>query len=239
VHELVQRFLSKDGYRILSATSGREGLDMARRLKPVAITLDVLMPEMDGWTVLKALKADPELESIPVIMVTMVDDKNLGYALGAANFLTKPIDRTRLLGALRQHHCEKTVCPILVVEDDAETRDVVTRMLEREGHVVRGAENGRVALELLRQDPLPDVILLDLMMPEMDGFELVMNLKQNAQWREIPIVVMTAKDLSEDDHRRLRGSVQRILQKGAYTRESLLQEIRDLVRVRVAVPPAS
>ena len=230
VRDLMQRFLAKEGFRIVTAAGGEEGLRLARELRPDAITLDVMMPGMDGWAVLSALKADPDLADIPVIMLTIVDDRNLGYALGAADYLTKPIDRERLVAVLRQHRRD---LPVLVVDDDVEARQLFRRMLEREGWTVVEAANGRVALERLR-DSSPSVILLDLMMPEMDGFEFVAELRRHEPWRAIPIVVVTAKDLTDDDRERLNGHVEKILQKGAHGREQLLAEVRDLVAASVA-----
>ena len=192
---------------------------------PDVITLDVLMPGMDGWSVLAALKADAALAEIPVVMLTMLDDRNLGYALGAADYLTKPIDRERLVAVLERYRRD---LPVLVVDDDPDFRDLARRMLEREGYTVVEAENGRAALDRLR-DTVPGVVLLDLMMPEMDGFDFVAAVRADAAWRAVPIVVITAKDLSPEDHERLNGYVARVLQKGALSREALLGEVRDLV----------
>jgi CheY-like chemotaxis protein len=163
-------------------------------------------------------------------MLTIVDDKNLGYALGASDYLTKPIDRERLVTVLKQHRRDR---PVLVVDDDATLRQLLRRMLEPEGYAVVEAENGRVALERLREVS-PSLILLDLMMPEMDGFEFVAEFRRNEAWRAIPIVVITARDLSRDDHERLNGYVQKILQKGAHGRDQLLAEVRELVATSVA-----
>jgi GAF domain-containing protein/CheY-like chemotaxis protein len=229
VRELMRRYLAKEGFRVATAAGGDEGLRLAHELRPAAITLDVLMPGLDGWAVLGALKADPATADIPVIMLTMMDDRNLGYALGAADYLTKPIDRDRLMAALRRYRRDLAV---LVVEDDAGLRALLRRILEREGYGVAEAENGRVALERVRQS-VPGVILLDLMMPEMDGFEFLAELRREEAWRAIPVMVVTAKDLSAEDHERLNGSVERILQKGAYTREALLPEVRRLVAASV------
>jgi CheY-like chemotaxis protein len=230
VRDLMQRFLSKEGFRVVAAASGEEGVRWARELRPDAITLDVMMPGMDGWAVLSALKADPEVAGIPVIMLTIVDDRNLGYALGASDYLTKPIDRERLVTVLKQHRRDR---PVLVVDDDAEVRQLLRRMLESEGFAVVEAENGRVALERLRGEP-PSLILLDLMMPEMDGFEFVAELRRDEGWRAIPVVVITARDLSRDDRERLNGHVEKILQKGTYDRDQLLAEVRELVAQSVA-----
>jgi CheY-like chemotaxis protein len=185
---------------------------------------------MDGWAVLSALKADPGVADIPVVMLTIVDDKNLGYALGASDYLTKPIDRERLVMVLKQHRRDR---PVLVVDDDVTLRQLLRRMLEPEGYTVVEAENGRVALDRLRQVS-PSLILLDLMMPEMDGFEFVAEFRRHETWRAIPIVVITARDLSRDDRERLNGYVEKILQKGTYGRDQLLAEVRELVATSVA-----
>ncbi len=232
VHDLMQRFLRKEGLRMAAAASGEEGLRLARALRPAAITLDVMMPGLDGWAVLTALKADPLLADIPVILLTIVDDKNLGYALGAADYLTKPIDWDRLAVILKKYQCAHPPCTVLVVEDDADTREMLWRMLTKEGWAVTEATNGRVALERVAASQ-PELILLDLMMPEMDGFAFLEALRQQAAWRSIPVVVVTAKDLTPEDRQRLNGYVERILQKGAHSREELLREIHDLVAVYV------
>jgi PAS domain S-box-containing protein len=228
VHDLMQRVLGKEGWHMAAASEGEEGLRLAKTLRPAAIILDVLMPGMDGWAVLAALKADPELADIPVIMQTIVDDKHMGYALGATDYLTKPIDWQRLTSLLRKYRCSQPPCPVLVVEDEAAMREVLRRALEKEGWAVREAANGREALACMAEGR-PELILLDLMMPEMDGFQFVDEVRQHQDWRSIPIVVVTAMDLTPDDRRRLNGYVEQILHKGVYSRERLLREIRDLV----------
>jgi signal transduction histidine kinase/CheY-like chemotaxis protein len=228
VRELLQRSLTKEGIRVVNAAGGEEGLRLAKELRPTAITLDVMMPGMDGWAVLTALKADAQLADIPVIMLTIVDDKNLGYALGASDYLTKPVDRDRLVAILKKYRGEHPSPLVLVVEDDVAAREILQRTLENEGWAVTTAENGRVALQRVAEQR-PALILLDLMMPEMDGFQVVEALRAREAWRSIPIVVITAKDLTVEDHLRLNGYVEKILQKGAYSREALLAEIRDLV----------
>jgi signal transduction histidine kinase/CheY-like chemotaxis protein len=235
VRELLQRTLTKEGIRVACAAGGEEGLRMAKELHPIAITLDVMMPGMDGWAVLTALKADAELDDIPVIMLTIVDEKNLGYALGAADYLIKPVDRERLVAILTKYRGEDPSRLVLVVEDDPSAREILQRLLEREGWAVATAENGRVALRRVAEQR-PALILLDLMMPEMDGFQVVEALREREDWRSIPIVVATAKNLTADDRLRLNGYVEKILQKGAYNREALLTEIRHLVTACMARP---
>ena len=229
VRELMQRFLGKEGFRVLTAANGEDGLRLAREQRPDAITLDVMMPGMDGWAVLSALMADLTLTDIPVIMLTIVDDKRMGYALGASEYLTKPIDRARLIAVLSKYRRD---LPVLVVDDDAAVRMLLRRILEAEGYSVVEAENGRVALERMGERA-PGAILLDLMMPEMDGFEFLSALHERKAWRQIPVVIITAKDLTAEDHERLNGSVVRILQKGAYEREDLLAEVRTLLATSI------
>jgi signal transduction histidine kinase/DNA-binding response OmpR family regulator len=232
VRDLLQRFLSKEGFRVASAAGGEEGLRLAQALRPDAITLDVLMPGMDGWSVLTALKADPALVDIPVIMLTIVDDKNLGYALGAADYLPKPIDRERLVAVLRRFQRHQPSHPILVVEDDRLTRQMLRQMLENEGYAVVEADHGQQALVRMAEQ-IPELILLDLLMPEMDGFAFVEEVRTHEAWRSIPIVVTTAKDLTTEDRLRLNAYVEQILQKGMYSREALLAEVRHLVATRL------
>ncbi|HLY27667.1 MAG TPA: response regulator [Aggregatilineales bacterium] len=227
--EIVARFLDKQGYRIEMAASGEEGLQRARELHPDAITLDVMMPTMDGWSVLAVLKADKELADIPVVMLTMADNKNMGYTLGASDYLMKPVEKDALIAVLKKYECAADSCSILVVEDEQAIRELMVRMLEGQGWDVADAENGRVALDKL-DAVRPGLILLDLMMPEMDGFEFVAAMRKNAQWRSIPVVVVTAMSLTQDDIKKLNGQVQRILQKGVFSRDELLNEVGSTVK---------
>ena len=228
VLELMQRHLSREGFRVLTAADGEEGLRLARQARPRVITLDVMMPGMDGWAVLAALKKDPELAEIPVLLCTMLDDRSMGFALGASEFLTKPIDRNHLIAVLRRYGHGQAPRKVLVVEDDAAAREMVARMLQKEGWTVAEAENGRIALERVVANR-PELILLDLMMPEMDGFEFVQELRKLEGYRSIPIIVVTARELTPEDHRRLNGHVEAILRKGGYTGDELLREICTLV----------
>jgi signal transduction histidine kinase/DNA-binding response OmpR family regulator len=237
VHDLMRRFLSKEGLRMVGARSGEEGIRLARELRPAVITLDVLMPGMDGWAVLTALKTDPASADIPVIMLSIVDEKQMGYALGASDYLTKPLDWERLADVLEKYECSRPPCPVLIVEDDASLRELLRRRLQKEQWTVIEAENGRTGLERMAERQ-PDLILLDLMMPEMDGFEFLDELRKREAWRSIPVIVITAKELTTEDHRRLNGSVEKILQKGAYSREELIREVRDLVTASMRSKPA-
>ena len=214
--ELLLRTLELDGHVVVTAASGEEGLDLARRLQPMLITLDIMMPGMDGWAVLRAIKADPELQHIPVIMVSIVGDRDLGYSLGAVESLTKPVDRKKLLDVVQQFTSAKGGGHVLLVEDDGDIRTLLRRTLEEVSWAVAEAENGAVALQRVHEQK-PDLILLDLMMPVMDGFEFVQKLREEEENRWIPIIVVTAKDLTEEDRRQLAGGVEHIIDKGAFT----------------------
>ena len=228
VRDVMRRFLDGEGFQVVTAADGAEGLRLARQLRPAVITLDVLMPHMDGWAVLTALKAEPGLADIPVIMLTMIDEKNFGYLLGAADYMTKPIDRHRLSAMLHKYRPAQPTGTVLVVEDESATRRMLRRMLRKQGWAVIEAENGCVALERMAEQR-PVLIVLDLLMPTMDGFAFIAALRQREEWRTIPVVVLTAKELTPEERQRLNGSVAQILTKSAYSREDMLEEVRRCV----------
>jgi CheY-like chemotaxis protein len=221
-----------EGFGVAVAASGADGLHLARTHRPALITLDVLMPGLDGWSVLTTLKSDPATADIPVVLLTMLGDRDLGFALGATDYLTKPVDRERLMGLIRTHVPATQRRRALVVEDDPATREMLRRLLERDGWSVAEAANGRQGLENVT-GRAPDLILLDLTMPELDGFQFVERLRAEPAWRSIPVLVVTAKDLTEEERRRLNGNVERVIQKGAYTREALLADVREIVRASI------
>ena len=226
--ELIERNLTKDGFSVVTSTSGEQGLRLAHELQPVAITLDVMMPDMDGWSVLRALKADPVLRHIPVIMLTMMDDQSRGYSLGAIDYLTKPVDRKQLRKTLSRYYKKGNSSSVMLVEDDLKTRDMMARTLEKAGWKVSEAGNGQEALDLLA-DKAPDLILLDLMMPVMDGFGFLAEMRIRPELQHIPVIVVTAKDLTPHDKQRLIGQVEQVLDKSPHTREQLLEYVRDAV----------
>jgi signal transduction histidine kinase/CheY-like chemotaxis protein len=229
--DILKRNLSKSGYEVFVAHSGPAGLELARKIKPAAITLDVMMPGMDGWSVLTALKSDPTTAAIPVIMVTMLRDRQLGFTLGAAGFLTKPVDPDRLREILSTQ-CAPTNSEILVVEDDPVARELICRLLEKEGFISREAENGRAALDSVTASR-PSLILLDLMMPVMDGFEFLETLRQDPACVDLPVVIITAKDLTSEDRKRLDGCVQQIVQKGAVNQDKFIRDLTALLKQKV------
>ena len=231
---LLRRHLTRAGYRVEESADGPAGIARARALLPDVITLDVLMPDMDGWAVLTALKSDPALAGIPVVMLTVLDEQSMGFSLGAADYLTKPVSRARLLAAVQRLAVPAPETRVLVVEDDESTRSMLRRTLARAGWSVSEAENGRVALDRMRAEP-PALVLLDLMMPEMDGFEFLEAVHVEPAWRTIPVIVLTAKVLTDADRRRLNGGVEAIVQKGGRGADALLTEIRARVAARAQV----
>ncbi|MES1228463.1 MAG: response regulator, partial [Armatimonadota bacterium] len=227
--DLMRRFLTSEGFEVQTAEGGEEGLRLARQVNPVAITLDVMMPNMDGWAVLKKLKADETLCEIPVVMVSMVDDAARGLSLGATDYATKPVDRARLMRIINKYTCPHPPCPVLIVDDDPESRLLIRTILEAEGCQVAEAENGLAAIEFIESER-PSLVLLDLMMPVMDGFEFTELVRQRPEWRTIPIVVMTAQDLDHEERTRLNGYVETIIQTSGRSREAFLNQVRDLLR---------
>jgi len=226
--ELLKRTLEADGFSVVTAATGEEGLELARELNPSLMTLDVLMPSMDGWSVLQEVKADPELEKIPVLMISIAGDKDMGYTLGAVESLTKPVDRDKLRELAKHYALPAGGGRALVVDDDEGIRTLFRRALTEDGWDVDEAENGAVALERVAKNR-PDLVLLDLMMPVMDGFEFVMHYRKLEGCQATPIIVVTAKDLDQNERESLFGGVERIVEKGALTRQELLKQVRELV----------
>ena len=229
VRGLLAKTLEKEGYRVISAGNGVEALALAREHRPQAITLDVLMPQMDGWGALKELKADAELREIPVIMVTVLNERGMAIPLGAADFVTKPVDRQRLVAILRDHCAGPSSASILVVEDDLPTREALGRTLESMGYMAHVAVNGRSGLDWLANHPAPSLILLDLMMPEMDGFEFLRELRKQPAFVDIPVIVVTAKELTTEDVRILSEQTEKIIPKD----QTYLTELAAAVRGRL------
>jgi PAS domain S-box-containing protein len=228
VREMMQRYLTREGYHVVTAADGDEGLRIARHMKPSVITLDVVMPEKDGWDVLRSLKSERTLSGIPVVMLTIIDERSKGYALGASDYVIKPINKRQLLSVLEKYRLSDSANVVLVVEDDPDMRQRLRTTMSSERWEVEEAENGRVALDVLSR-VRPNLILLDLMMPEMDGFEFLAELRNDQSYREIPVVVVTGADLTPEDHRNLNGGVEKVLSKSAYSREQLFEEVRALV----------
>ncbi|MBK3426105.1 response regulator, partial [Methylobacterium ajmalii] len=226
--DLLVRFLKRDGFQVATAPDGRAGLEQARALRPRVVLLDVTMPRMDGWAVLRALRADPDFGATPVIMVTVLDEQNLAFSLGATDYLHKPVEWGALKDAMERFRPAIHEGPVLVVDDDPDVRERMTTMLTREGWRVATAENGLAGLEAVGVRK-PGLVLLDLMMPEMDGFGFLRALRDKPEWRDIPVVVLTAKDVTAEDRRRLAGRADRILPKAGLGMADLAATLRGLM----------
>ncbi|QDG51900.1 response regulator [Persicimonas caeni] len=228
--DLLSRTLRGEGYKVVTATNGAEGLHLARELDPLAITLDVLMPETDGWGVLGELEADEKLRRIPVILISMLDERQRGFALGADHYLVKPIDRSRLVDLIGEYRRRgRATGHCLVVEDDEATRELVRRIVEQQGWQVSEATNGQEGLDAAAQS-LPDLVLLDLMMPEVDGFEFLSRFRADARFAAVPVVVVTAKELTSEEADELEAAASQVIQKVSRGPGELLAEVRRVLR---------
>jgi signal transduction histidine kinase/DNA-binding response OmpR family regulator len=229
--DLLAATVRRERYRVIEAMDGETALALAREWHPDVITLDVLMPRMDGWAVLTALKSDPELAKIPIIIVTVLEDRGIAVSLGAAEFLTKPVDRARLAATLRQYVYGRGV--VLVVDDESESRALARRHLDRLGWEAAEAGDGAGALSWLSQNPPPAMILLDLVMPGMNGFAFLEEIAKHPDWREIPIVILTAMPLGAAERELLAGRTREVIAKGA---DDFAQVLR---RILVRLPKAA
>jgi CheY-like chemotaxis protein len=219
--DLIKRSLESEGHNVIVAEDGDEGIALARSIKPSLITLDIMMPGRDGWSVLQELKDDPDLSSIPVVMVSMIDDKKMGSALGAVDHLTKPVDRNKLKALVKRYSKKGRA---LVVEDDDAAREVVARALASIGWTSVQAENGAVGIEKFGDNSF-DLIILDIMMPVMDGFGFIRELRKTEIGRSVPVVVLTAKDLTKEERKELNGNVEEIFLKEETSVDELVKEI--------------
>ncbi len=232
VHDTLYRKLEREGFQVISAFTGEEGLRLAKQHQPNVIVLDIMLPSIDGWSVLNVLKDDPATASIPVVIISIIDNKAMGFAMGAVDYLRKPIDRSQLVASLKRHMIAfNSPSYLLIVEDDKDTSDLLLRTAKREGWQASAAENGLIALQQLATQ-VPALILLDLMMPEMDGFTFLTQLRQNPAWESIPVIVITAKTLTNNDKQALNKNVDRVLQKGDYTPKHLIAEIQRVLNVQ-------
>ena len=227
IRDLFARTMPRRGFQVMLASSGAQGIDLAGRVKPDAIVLDVKMPGMSGWDVLSALKLSDRTAHLPVIMLTVMQQREIGQALGAVDYLVKPLDPEALNVTLRRH-IHTASASILVVEDDEPTRELITRTLQNAGHAVTAVENGQLALDAL-PEARPDIIILDLMMPVMDGFTFLHHLRALPEHAHRPVIVATARVLSEDERKNLSSTAQHVIEKQAHTRQQLLELISDQI----------
>jgi PAS domain S-box-containing protein len=215
VHDVLAATLGKEGYHIAHAKDGVEALHMMRAHPPDIVTLDVMMPKMDGWSVLGVMKSEPQLAHIPVIMLTIVDHRNLGFSLGASEYMTKPIDRNRLVALIEKFAASRRDGTVLVIDDDPDVRAMVKTTIDDVGMKATTVANGQAALDWLASHPQPVLVLLDLMMPKMDGFEFLERVRQNPNYVDLPIVVLTAKELTDNERSYLAERTLLVLSKSA------------------------
>ncbi len=234
---LIAAYLESAGYETARARNGEEGLAMARDLTPDGITLDVMMPGMDGWTFLHEASEDTALSRIPVVVLSMADDLKHGFSIGASAVLGKPVRRDELFHALTKLNvipCGSEPARVLVVDDDPKAVELISDYLASFGHQVHKAYGGARGIEIA-DDEHPDLIILDLMMPEMNGFTVVDTLRENPRTADIPIIILTAKIVSADERKRLNGHIVAIAEKSGIDRAAFLSEVNRAVRTRVAV----
>jgi len=225
---LLRDSLTGSGYELAAALSGEEGVVMARQIKPDVITLDIMMPHQDGWSVLRLLKTDPELRDIPVIICSIIENRALGFSLGVSDYLVKPFDRRVLLDKLNALQCSQG--KVLVVDDDPGVLEIFKTEIGLRGYAVRVAINGRQALELL-QARVPDVLFLELALPDMSCFEILNEIDKNPESKRMRVIVLTDRDLSSQEAKWLEGRVDQVIRKGSTTVRQMLEamEVKGVV----------
>jgi signal transduction histidine kinase/DNA-binding response OmpR family regulator len=228
VRQLIARHLEQDGWKTVQASNATDALQLARESRPMLITLDIMMPDASGWWVLEKLKEDPKTAGIPVLVVTIVEDQRLVFALGASDYLGKPYDRGALIAKIHRLLPQLDHKRVLVVDDDPEARAMLAKILKEEHAEVVGAASGDEAMTLIAQAP-PDLVLLDLMMPGMSGFEMVARLRAQPGGASIPVMIVSAKELTAEDVLTLNGHVQRFVAKGSIEPEGLTNAVRQLL----------
>ncbi len=226
IQDLMSQHLSGRGYRVLAADSGEAGIEIARREKPQLITLDVMMDGSDGWDVLQSLKAHPDTASIPVVMVSILDREDKGFALGADDYITKPVDWDHMFSVLGRLTAEGKARNALIIDDDESTRLLFKSVLSKDGWEVAEAAHGGEGLEQIRKER-PGVIILDLMMPEMDGFQFLKEFNRNSEWDDIPVIVVTAKEMTASERKLLDECASRVIQKGTQTAGEMLEVVQN------------
>ena len=221
---LFRRYLEQEGYRVLALTRGEMVLSEAKRIQPYAITLDILLPDKDGWEIIQELKGDPETADIPILVCSIVTDEDKGLNLGVTDYLVKPIVAQDLLNSLKRLSRSADTQTVLVVDDTSSDRNLLRRILENRGYVVRTASGGAEAITSLQKAP-PDLLVLDLMMPEVDGFAVLEEMRANEVTKHIPVVVVTAKELTEAEHQQLNLRAAALLEKGIFDQQQLLEDV--------------
>jgi signal transduction histidine kinase/DNA-binding response OmpR family regulator len=225
--DIIRKYLG-DEYKVIGLLSGEEAVKKVKEIKPMAITLDIMMPSKDGWQVLRELKGDPETQDIPVIVLSIVDDQRLGFSLGAAEYIIKPVEKSILLRKLKTLEKTAKIKRVLVVDNDPGTVRLIGNVLEEADYQVTTAYNSEDAIKSI-QEFRPDLLVLNLTMPE-TGFDVIEYLKTDKGGKEIPLIVLTQKDLTEKEIDDLNGRIHGILNKVILTKEDLLQELKDTIQ---------
>jgi CheY-like chemotaxis protein len=227
---LLALYLRQEGYTPVQQYNGTGALERVRELRPALVTLDISLPDQDGWDVLLALKSDPRTKDIPVLVISALEDGEVALSLGAVDYLVKPVHRDdlqTLLGRLAIPVPADREARILIVDDDPDLVPLVRAMLPNEGYTLLPAYDGEEGLALARSEH-PDAIVLDLMMPNMSGFEVLEELQVDAETASIPVIVLTALDVTEEERQRLKDQIQGLMRKAALTPQALLDELRRL-----------
>lgn len=235
---VLKKYLEGEGYQVVPAHNGAVAVRLAKEVKPFAITLDIMIPGKDGWEVINELKGDPATEHIPIVVISILDNKSLGFSLGATEYLTKPVERETVLnalGRLMSPRCVGMDCTpnVLLVDDDPIHIMAMKAVLADSGYKVTVAPGGKEGIEILKE-ATPCAIILDIMMPEVDGFMVLEELKKRKETRDIPVIILTAKDITDDDKKRLNGSIQDIIGKGNFAHEEVLRDLKNIMERREA-----
>ena len=233
--QLIQMYLQEAGYRTDTARDGAEGLEKAKRLKPNIITLDMIMPIKDGWQVLKELKRHPICKNIAIIIISITDEKKLGFSMGAVDYFVKPVNREELLTALKKIPLKvnkhRDHPKVLIIDDDRTAAELIQVILEAEGYEVSKTTNGKEGVRMAAVEP-PDLIILDLIMPDISGFNVAYQLKQQHATRNTPIIILTSMDVDEETKEQMQGFISTIMSKSRFTKKDLLREISAIEKMR-------
>ena len=225
--KILKTYLKNEGYEVIQAYNFLEAMELARKYRPFAITLDMVMPGKDGWDILHALKHDPLTEAIPVICVSILDNREMGLSLGAVEYLVKPVDKNELIRELRRLAKDRPIYDVLIIDDDPKAVALLSQYLqEARDYRVRKAYGGKEGLAKVKEQG-PDLIILDLMMPEVDGFEVISHLKKSEETKLIPIIIVSGKELTREEVQHLNSNIEKIIRKGDFRKEQLMDDIKD------------
>jgi PAS domain S-box-containing protein len=233
--QLIQLYLEEAGYRTEIARDGAEGIEKAKQLKPSIITLDMIMPIKDGWQVLKELKRHPICKDIPIIIISITDEKKLGFSMGAVDYFVKPVNKDELLNAISKVPLriqkQKEHPKVLIIDDDKTAAELIQVILEAEGYEVIKTMNGKDGVRMAGSEN-PDLIILDLIMPDISGFNVAYQLKQQPATRNTPIIILTSMDVDEDTKEQMEGFITTIMSKSRFTKKDLLREINSIEKMK-------